>query len=102
MPKSKTAQAVAWLRSKRRQSVKADDGNAVYFGLAEHALKKQIPVPPVQSPQQSSIDQLRAGLAVWFCPRYEAMFVNRRPDYCQDCGQRLKWEEVDGCPDKPN
>ena len=93
--------AIDWLNCERENYSK-DSVYRYYMGLAVKALERQIPKKPKKQPYMQ--EEFDSGTE-YLCPNCESLVGGYsddledwcgQHDYCEDCGQKLDWEEENG------
>lgn len=91
-------EAIEWLIYERENYSK-DSVYRYYMGLAVKALERQIPKKPKKQPYMQK--EFDSGTE-YLCPNCELLVGGYsddledwcgQHDYCEDCGQKLDWEE---------
>ena len=93
-------EAIEWLICERENYSK-DSIYRYYMGLAVKALEKQIPKKPKKQPYMQ--EEFDSGTE-YLCPNCELLVGGYsddledwcgQHDYCEDCGQKIDWSEVE-------
>ena len=92
--------AIDWLNCERENYSK-DSVYRYYMGLAVKALERQIPKKPKKQPYMQ--EEFDSGTE-YLCPNCELLVGGYsddledwcgQHDYCEDCGQKIDWVEVE-------